>query len=53
MGIDGCSGVCMWVLVHVCMCTCADNRQVTLEVWGARAFDMNEREGHLSSGEKG
>lgn len=39
--------------VHVCMCTCVYNRHVTLEVCGTRAFQMNEREGHLSSEEKG
>lgn len=36
------------------MCTCIDNRHLTLEdLGGARAFDMNERKGHLSSTEKG
>lgn len=40
------------------MCACVDNRHVTSEVrsgaeGGARAFDLNEREGHLSSTERG
>lgn len=41
--------------MHVCVCTCKDNGHMTLEDsrGGARASDMNEREGHLSSTEKG